>query len=43
MNLAAIGWISFGAVIALYVARAIRFRVALEDLRKLPNIIEIRR
>jgi len=43
MNYVAIAWILIGAVIALYLAQAIRVWVALKDLLELPNLIRIRR
>jgi hypothetical protein len=43
MHFAAIAGIMLGAILALYVARIILIWMALRDLLKLPNVVQIRR
>ncbi len=43
MKFAAIIFILIGAAITVYAAQVIRVWVALKDLRKLPNVVEVRR
>ena len=43
MNFAAIAWILIGGVFAIYLAQLIRVWVALQEMRKLPNLVVIHR
>jgi hypothetical protein len=43
MHIAAIAGVVLGAILALYIARIIRAWMALRDLLKLPNVVQIRR